>query len=490
MKQLLVITSIAISLILLSSGCQTPLPNTTPTDQNAQNTEAPSVASQAPTETPAEPTPTNQNDTAVQTQTAQESASTSEYVDIADWCRPNMTEPIDAKAWAKANNAFGLNFLRQTQKNVVFSPYSIERALGMTLDGACLTTASEMLTALGLPNAKRLSMAGRDVDDAMKSVNADTMLEIENTLWPDVSMSLPADYLARISAGYRNKSISLDYSADPEAARKTINDDIAKTTHDRILDLIPQGNITPDTRLVLTNAVYFKSKWLHSFDEEYTKEEDFYNSDKKIKTKIMHTDGGSKRVCIAKDYAIYDMEFDSSKDDSDTGSYVMRIVLPTIDDAHPMSTRMKQLSLVEKQLSADFTSNCQNMTYDKVKVSMPKFSITYGTESIKGNLLSLGMRRAFTEDAEFFAMPNTAAKINDPSSYLMISDVLHKAFIEIDEKGGEAAAATAVVMVKASTSRHEVPPRYYYFTVDHPFLYMIIEKSTGAAIFMGRVTDL
>ena len=418
-----------------------------------------------------------------------------EYVDIADWCRPGMAEQISAQEWAKANNAFGLKFLAQTKGNTVFSPYSIERALGMTLDGACGTTASEMLSVLELPNAMRLSISGRDVDDAMKSVNEDTMLEIENTLWPDVSMTLPEDYLARISAGYRNKSITLDYGADPEKARVTINDDVAKTTHDRIKDLIPPGGVSSDTKLVLTNAVYFKSKWLHLFKEEDTYTEEFYNSDKQIETKMMYQvvdshKAGNRNVCIADDYAIYDLEFDSAKE-GNKGTYVMRIVLPTINDKRPMNKRMKQLEKVEKQLSADFTSGCKNEYFDKVYVSMPKFKLEPDIMSIRVILKSVGMNKAFDgKEAEFYAMPNTTPQPSDPSKYLYIDDVFHKAFIEIDEKGGEAAAATAVVMGAKGGSSSPKPVKYYHFTIDHPFLYMIIEKSTGAAIFMGRVTDL
>ena len=289
MKQLATFAVIAISL-LVTIGCKptTKSPVQNPSAQDASNSE-----SQHNSDAPVVNEPRETTETEVK-----------EYVDIADWCRPGMTDPITAKDWAKANNAFGLKFLRETKGNTVFSPYSVERALGMTLDGACGTTAAEMLAALEMPNAKRLSLSGRDVDDAMKSVNEDTMLEIDNTLWPDKSFTLPADFLARISAGYRNKTVSLDYRADPEKARVTINDDIAKTTHDRIKDLIPRGMIYPNTSLVLTNAVYFKSKWSSPFNEDATKTEQFYNADKPSETKLMHQRGEERRVCIAKDYAV------------------------------------------------------------------------------------------------------------------------------------------------------------------------------------------
>ena len=315
------------------------------------------------------------------------------------------------------------------------------------------------------------------------------MLEINNALWPDKSLTLPEDFLARISAGYRAKTVALDYHANPEKARVTINDDVAKTTHDRIKDLIPKDAITENTSLVLTDTVYFKSKWKSPFNEISTKIEKFYNADNPIETKIMHQTGKDRRVCIAKDYAIYDLPFDSSSEKNEKGAYVMRIVLPTIDDTHPMEKRIELLENVEKQLSGDIVSNCQYEFFGNVYVAMPKFKLAPYTISIKEMLQSMGMNKAFSEQVEFYAMPNTTPKPSDPSNYLMIEDVLHKAFIEIDEKGGEASAATAVVMDYES-KRIGPPPTSYYFTVDHPFIYMIIENSTGAPIFMGLVTDL
>ena len=121
---------------------------------------------------------------------------------------------------------------------------------------------------------------------------------------------------------------------------------------------------------------------------------------------------------------------------------------------------------------------------------MPKFKLAPAAISLNQMLQTMGMNRAFRDNAEFYAMPNTTPKPTDFSSYLKISDILHKAFIEIDEKGGEAAAATVVVGGKLKNPAVLEPPPVYDFTVDHPFIFMIIEQSTGAAIFMGRVTDL
>ena len=237
--------------------------------------------------------------------------------------------------------------------------------------------------------------------------------------------------------------------------------------------------------------MYFKSKWKYQFEERDTKIEKFYNSDKQIQTKIMHQNGGYKSVCIAKEYAIYDLPFNSSLAGDSKGAYKMRIVLPTIDKNHPMNNRMALLKSVEKQLSGDLTSGCRYSSYDNVFVSMPKFKLQPETMNINKMLKTMGMKKAFSSDgAQFYAMPNTTPMPSDRTPYLYISSIYHKAFIEIDENGGEAAAATAVVMSESQSIGPQIPDKNYYFTVDHPFIYMIIEQSTGAAIFMGRVTDL
>ncbi len=284
----------------------------------------------------------------------------------------------------------------------------------------------------------------------------------------------------------------MDYRNEPEKARQTINDNIARATHGRINNLLPGGSIDTSTRLVLTNAVYFKAKWLHQFVESDTKQETFNSSTGPRKTKIMHAVEKNTSVCIADDYAVYDLEFDSARNKNDyKGAYILRVILPTIDNEHPMNKRMEQLSKVEEQLTADFMKECQYQYFNKVYVAMPKFKLAPPTKNINDILETLGMKKAFSGRADFYAMANSTPKPDDLSPYLMISVVYHKAFIEIDEQGGEAAAATAVAMEPTrSGSLKKRPTKEYYFTVDHPFIYMIVEKSTQAAVFMGRVTDL
>lgn len=431
------------------------------------------------------------------------SMKNTDYWAIADWCRSEMKPQLSPQEWANGNNKFGMKFLRTTKGNTVISPYSIERALGMVLDGACNTTADEMLATLELPNAKQLSLSGSEVEKAMKRINSNTSVEIENSIWPHVSMTLPDDYLARLITGYQTKIIPLDYKTNPDGARTTINDAVAKSTHNRITDLLPEKSITDETRLVLTNAAYFKSKWWHTFDEKQTKPGNFYNSDNMIETPIMHNTELGNSVCIGNDYVIYDKYFESAKEQDisenkidltqiGVGNYIFRIILPTIDKDHPMEDRMKQLETVENQLMTDIVPSCKDTRFDEINLSLPKFKLEPDSLSIKNTLKSMGMKRAFNQhEAEFYAMLNLTPAPSDKSPYLYVDEVYHKAFIEINEDGGEAAAATAVVMEPAeSVEEPSPPPTTYDFNVDHPFLFMIIEQSTGAILFMGRVTDL
>ena len=409
-----------------------------------------------------------------------------QYVEIPETCRTNMTTQISAASWAKANNAFGFKLLRRTEGNTVFSPYSIERAIGMTLEGACGTTAEEMLNALEMPNAKRLGMSGMEVEKALTSINSNTILEIDNTIWLDNSYTLPNNYISRINAAYHNKAKTLNFVSDPESARMTINQDISKTTHNRINDLLPLGSISGETRIVLTNAVYFKSKWSDPFSKGATKPEVFYNSTGSVEIETMHKTEDDSSVCLANDYAVHEFSFNSSNN-SNQGSYYLRIILPTIDESHPMENRMQYLAKVEQQLSPDsFIKDCHYEPFE-VHVALPKFKLEPDTISITNHLWEFGMRMAFSDKAEFYEMINQTHQPNDKSDQVMISDIYHKAFIQIDEDGAEAAAATAVA--DQVEYMPEAKPKYE-FKVDHPFLFQIVESSTGAILFMGRVTDL
>ena len=470
---------IPFSLFLMLSACGQKT-------EQAQTTPAPKAAPEAASEVKAAPEAAPK---------AAPEAAPKAYVEIAESCRPGMTDEMPANnrevpsgradpTWPAQSNEFGFKLLQTTKGNAVFSPYAIERALGMALEGACGETASEMLSALEMPNAKRLGMTGLRVEEALKAVNAQTFLEIENHLWPDRSLNLSGDFVSRLSAAYKTDATALDYAADPEKARATINQTVAQSTHERIRDLLSEGSIKQDTRLVLTNSVYFKAKWADAFKKHATTEEDFYGASGVTKAKMMHrTDLHSGRLCVKGDYAVYWLTFQTQKEDDHkgTGHYALAILLPHVDESHPMADRMKQLEATEKQLDLALHMKCEPAFYD-VHLSLPRFKLQPGMMSLKETLQQLGMKKAFTSDAEFGAMLDPASK--PAASDLKISDVLHKAFIEIDEEGGEAAAATSIVTDNA------IGPPSYDFKVDHPFLFVITEGSTGTILFMGRVTDL
>ncbi len=412
-----------------------------------------------------------------------------DYIDIADWCRPNMGAQLSAQDWAAASNAFGIKLLKTMTGNTVFSPFSIERSLGMPLEGACLSTADEMLRSLEMPNAKRLSLSGLAVNQALNAINHDTtILEIENGLWPEKSLTLTNDFLARYVSGFGSNISPMDYAHHPEQARASINVSISETTHGRIQDLIPAGSISSDTKLIGTNAVYFKSKWVNSFDEEKTTNMTFYNASGETQVMTMYQEIINGWVCVTDDYAYIDLPFQSARYfDSQRGAYFLRIILPTIDSSHPMENRMQYLHDVENHMASQKGfSRCSS--YDVVDLSLPKFKLEPEAFSLSDKLIQMGMKRAFTDNAEFYAMPIDSSKPSNPIPYLVkFEDVYHKAFIEIDETGAEAAAAT---YTEFTFGDEESEPVHYTFKADHPFLFMLMEKSTGAALFMGRITDL
>ncbi len=375
-------------------------------------------------------------------------------------CQNPSTVEIDADTWADANNTFGLKLLAAQKGTAVVSPYSAERVLGMTLDGACGDTASEMRTALSLPDAKNLSEAGSLLEQAMLENTDKIELSIDYRIWTKIN--LKDAYQTSIKANYGIEPTTLDFAADPEKARTTINDDIAKSTQNRIQNLLAPGSITSLTSTVLTNAVYFKAPWDKAFKAQNTQKADFYGLDGTTQVDMMHHT--AQHFAFENDhYTAFTMDFKNA-------NYSFMVILPK-------ESRAEALANVESNLSAASIREILNQfaPFD-VALSMPKFRIDT-TTMLTDILKNLGMKKAFGE-ADFSSMTDADVRI---------SEVVQKAFLEVSEEGAEAAAATGVVM-----QLRMAPPRLKSMTinVDHPFLYGIIERSTGTLLFVGRVTTL
>lgn len=369
---------------------------------------------------------------------------------------------------AQNNNLFAFELYNKvaerTNDNIFFSPFSISTALAMTYAGADGQTAQEMAKALHFgPNQSDFHMAyGAYLNRLHQNAENNISLKVANRLWGEKTYPLESEFVKLNKRAYNAPLQPLDYINNPENSRITINDWVADRTEQRIKDLLPYGVITTDTRLVLTNAIYFKGDWMYKFNKKKTKEQKFYTTDTSSKkVPFMHFKGAFD-FYHAPNYKMIKLPYKGEK-------HSMVVVLPNENIA---------LSEIEKEINSNSFLPLQYGYKPNVELALPKFKITLPL-NLNSYLQQMGMKIAFTEGADFSKM----SKNNN----LMISEVIHKAFIQVDEEGTEAAAATAVVMVLTSTIAEEPKPET--FIADHPFLFYIVDDETHAILFMGRIMD-
>ena len=252
-----------------------------------------------------------------------------------------------------------------------------------------------------------------------------------------------------------------DFARDVEGARKKINAWVEKQTRDKIKDLLQPGVLMPETRLVLTNAIYFKAGWLHPFNAKLTAKEDFFAAAGARKVDMMRQ---------TKDFFLYeDKDYQLLNMPYERGDLAMIVVLPREKEG---------LAALEKRLTPRDVDQALAKASDRsVRLSLPRFKMTFQRE-LRDDLEALGMRRAFSKEADFTGISSREG--------LLISKVVHKAFVDVDEKGTEAAAATAVIIAPTAVPRPKTPA---VFTADHPFLFWIQDNRSGAVLFMGRVVN-
>lgn len=367
---------------------------------------------------------------------------------------------------AQANGAFALDLYRQLaaiKGNLFFSPHSISLALAMTYAGAAGETAGQMAQALHfeLP-ADRLAATFTDLQSAMAGAALEGEVELSSAsaLWLQDDYPLQLAFLELMRGAFQAGIQTVDY-AQPETARQAINAWIEAETRGRIQDLLQPGVIDPLTRLVLTNAIYFKGLWANQFDPDETAPALFWNtSDTAAETPMMY----QKAIF---NYAQLDglqiIELPYRGD-----QLSMLILLPYEIDGLPQ---------LESSLSAEnLALGTAGLRPQEVRVYLPRFQVS-AEFRLDTTLQALGMLDAFTKErADFSAM--------DPANMLYISAVLHKAFCEVNEQGSEAAAATAVIMTLRALPMSPV------FRADHPFIFLIRHKASGAILFLGRLTTV
>jgi serpin B len=369
-----------------------------------------------------------------------------------------------------ANNQFAFDlYSRYKSKdgNIFFSPYSISSALAMTYEGARGKTAEEMQAVLYFPKDDAIRRESfLKINNQINKQDKRYKLHTANALWAQKEYPFLSDYFNLIQQYYGGKVTNLDFFNNTENSRVTINNWIEEQTNNKIQNLIPAGILHPLTRLVLTNAIYFKGFWLKQFDKNDTKQEDFRISpDHKIKVQMMHLTGKEANFNYAETDKLQILELPYEGKDLS-----MLILLPKGDD----------LKATEESLNSENLAEWKKLfRIEEIDLYLPKFKFE-PKYFMAQDLANMGMATAFSEEtADFTRMyDRIKAKRN-----LFISAVIHQAFIDVNEKGTEAAAATAIIF-KDSIS---MPPKL--FNADHPFIFVIQDKETGNILFIGRISD-
>ncbi len=378
---------------------------------------------------------------------------------------PNKLNP-DATAIVHGNNVFALDLYRELARkdgNLFFSPYSISTALGMTYAGARGETAAQMASTLhfALP-PERLHPAFRDLIREINGADRPRKYQLQtaNRLWGQKDFGFLPDFLKLVEADYGAGLKEVDFISATEQARKAINAWVEVQTRDKIKELLKPGLLTEDTRLVLTNAIYFKAAWLHSFNVKSTIKGDFHvSADKKVTVPLMR---GSNRTNYFKGDGFEALELPYEQHDLS-----MLVFLPA---------KGTELAEFEKRLTAVNLKAWQGKMRDHmVDVTLPKFKVT-AEFMLKDVLTRLGMPLAFDRRrADFSGMTSRER--------LFISHVVHKAFVDVNEAGTEAAASTAVLVELTSM------PKPATFRADHPFVFLLRDNRTGSILFAGRVVN-
>jgi len=383
---------------------------------------------------------------------------------------PNVNE-ADLTLLVGGNNAFAFDLyqtLRERRDNLFYSPYSISLALAMTYAGARGDTAQQMADTLHFvlsqdrlhPSFNSLDMdLGRRGEGAKGKDGKGFRLNIVNAIWGQKSYQFLTEFLDLLAENYGAGLRPLDFVNATEESRITINNWVSDRTEGRIKDLIPQGVIDRLTRLVLTNAIYFNAAWQHPFKEDMTKDGPFYLLNRSEVTVPMMRQTEMFGYAEGDNYQAVELPYDG-------GEVSMVILLP----------QAGQFGMFEELLDSQRVEEIiSRLKPEQIALTMPKFEFN-SDFSLKDTLAAMGMPVAFSTDADFSGMTGNRD--------LFIGDVLHKAFVSVDEAGTEAAAATAVVMKVTA-----VPGTPIEVTVDRPFVFLIRDIETGTVLFIGYVMN-
>lgn len=363
------------------------------------------------------------------------------------------------------NNRFALDLygkLKDEKGNVFVSPYSISTALAMVYAGARGETAGSMAKVLHFDaDQQQFHPAFSKLIEAIRKAGSENgnELNIANAVWVGLGEQLLKSYLDLTRRDYGAGVRQVDFAHAAEQARVTINTWVEEQTKGKIKDLIKPGILDAGVRLVLTNAIYFKGAWAARFQKDLTRDEPFLSSDgMKINVSMMNQ---TAKLAYAKADAVQILELPYAG-----GKLSMVILLPD---------QVGGLAALEKKLSHEIVSRwIGGMSSQEVIVQIPRFKMTFEIQLNK-LLESMGLAHFFS-DADFSGM--------DGKGELFVGQVIHKAFVEVNEEGTEAAGATAVIMRETAIMRPSPKP---VFRADHPFVFLIRDVATKSILFVGRL---
>lgn len=352
-------------------------------------------------------------------------------------------------------------------RNLALSPYSIAVALAMTVNGAAGATRSQMLDVLHIGSLATynagIGALTRTIEDlagpvALGDGTSDRIaLDPANQLFGDAGATWGRAFLTVLAQEYGAGMRTVDFRHAAEEARTVVNTWTAGRTHDRIPTILPAGVVDETTRLVLVNALYFKAPWLSPFDRQSTRSGPFHRTDgTTVTVDLMHSGADGSAVWVPGDH------FVGARLPYAGNTLAMTVALP--DGGHETAALAELLTRLTHRGDSG-----------GVEISMPRWTFRTPTD-LKAPLRQLGMTDAFTDAADFHPM--------SPTDPLFVSDVLHDAFVAVDEAGTEAAAATAVVMGESSARLTD-----HALVLDRPFLFVIHDTAHGTPLFVGRVAD-
>lgn len=363
-----------------------------------------------------------------------------------------------------ANGEFAFNIFKtlnneDSEESIFISPLSISTALTMTYNGAETTTKDIMSQSLGYNDTERevINQSYNSLLSYLQNADKKVDLNIANSIWIREGKSVKEDFLSNNENNFNAEIETLDFSKS--SAADTINQWISDATNEKI-DKMLESPIRPDVIMYLINAIYFKGEWSEQFDSDDTRDEPFTTMEGEEQTISMMSRKGDIEYVKGEDYKAVRLPYGNEK----TSMYC---VLP--DEGISINDYIDAMTFETWKNIRDNVSEVED-----VQLKLPKFELEYGIKNLNDTLISLGMGEAFTDRADFSGIMEG----------IYISRVLHKAVIEVNEEGSEAAAATVVEMTEAAAMEPIT------FIADRPFVFIIADDSSETILFMGKLLNV